>query len=376
MFKKIFTNCKYHAGIETFCFFRQEGGRVPSKIKMKHWPELISLRSKGQRLKFYSYLWKTEMKSLSELKKKQERMQKRIEEMEQAPRPTIEEDPHWMTYGLNRNSIFMRTYDSTIVTVQSHRIISEMVLGASPLVLDCGYDEHMVFREAKNCASQIELSITDNRTHPQPFNLVLCNANANSKMMTQLVKRIPTLYDPGYALNITEKSYMDLYPRDRLVYLSPHAREEMKDFDHDDIYIVGAIVDKSDPRPFSLAKTKKDGIRIKKLPLDSLIDWGLGNKSLTINQVVSIMLELRATGDWEKALRFVPRRKLIGGRTIDPQPSRVLKDYELMANRKRGFRQYENDENLEQRGRPSRNGLETFGKYKTRHSVKTIMSDY
>lgn len=48
-----------------------------------------------------------------------------------------------------------------------------------------------------------------------------------------------------------------------------------------------------------------------KLPLDRYLQWGSGSgKSLTLNQVTSILLDVKHTGDWKHALRHVPRRKL------------------------------------------------------------------
>ena len=71
------------------------------------------------------------------------------------------------------------------------------------------------------------------------------------------------------------------------------------------------MVDKTNNEPLSLAKAKKQGLRMARLPLDRYLSWGAGSgKSLTLNQMVSIMLEMKKHGDWKKALRFVPRRKI------------------------------------------------------------------
>ena len=57
-------------------------------------------------------------------------------------------------------------------------------------------------------------------------------------------KHIPTVYDPEFPLNIHEKSYLDIFPKEQLVYLTPHCREQMSTYDHNAIYIIGGIVDK------------------------------------------------------------------------------------------------------------------------------------
>lgn len=48
-----------------------------------------------------------------------------------------------------------------------------------------------------------------------------------------------------------------------------------------------------------------------KLPIDRYLDWGSGStKNFTLNQMISIMLDLRHTKDWKQALQHIPTRKL------------------------------------------------------------------
>uniref|UniRef100_A0A6P7GVL4 Uncharacterized protein LOC114341316 n=1 Tax=Diabrotica virgifera virgifera TaxID=50390 RepID=A0A6P7GVL4_DIAVI len=69
--------------------------------------------------------------------------------------------------------------------------------------------------------------------------------------------------------------------------------------------------------PLSLAKAKREGIRMAKLPLDRYLQWGAGSgKSLTLNQVVAILLDQKVTGDWQHSLRHVPKRKLMEESTL------------------------------------------------------------
>jgi ribonuclease P protein 1 len=72
------------------------------------------------------------------------------------------------------------------------------------------------------------------------------------------------------------------------------------------------MVDKANNEPLSLAKAKREGLKMAKLPLDKYLMWGSGgSKSLTLNQMMRILLDVRATGSWDKALQHVPRRKII-----------------------------------------------------------------
>lgn len=47
----------------------------------------------------------------------------------------------------------------------------------------------------------------------------------------------------------------------------------------------GCFVDNNQSQPVSLAKAKKEGLRMAKLPLDEYLQWAVGHKSLTLNQV-------------------------------------------------------------------------------------------
>jgi len=99
-------------------------------------------------------------------------------------------------------------------------------------------------------------------------------------------------------------------PKEKIVYLTPHCREELDIFDHDTTYIIGGIVDKSNQEPLTLAKAKREGIRMAKLPLDRYLHWASSSKSLTLDQMIKIMLDIKFTGDWNVALKHIPRRKV------------------------------------------------------------------
>lgn len=224
------------------------------------------------------------------------------------------------------------------------------------VVIDCSYEKHMVFRETLNAAKQLTFVFGDNRIHKEPFNIHLCNVNHEGKFMKQLERNIPSLTEPWFPLNIHEKSYLDIFAKENLVYLTPHCRNELTEFDHDAVYIVGCMVDKVkyfkvashfynfnlflvlsiiicwqvNNEPLSLARAKRDGIKMAKLPLDRYLEWAPGSKkNLNINHMIPILLDLKVTGDWEYALRHVPRRKLMETKILAMQnkvKNRNLKD--------------------------------------------------
>lgn len=70
---------------------------------------------------------------------------------------------------------------------------------------------------------------------------------------------------------------------------------------------------------------------MQKLPLDRYLQWtGGSGKNLTLNQVTSILLDVRQTGDWKYALRHVPRRKIVD---ITKESSNVGESNQRSANK-------------------------------------------
>uniref|UniRef100_A0A1B6CHN4 RNA (guanine-9-)-methyltransferase domain-containing protein 1 n=1 Tax=Clastoptera arizonana TaxID=38151 RepID=A0A1B6CHN4_9HEMI len=289
----------------------EEGSRVPSTLSTNAWKELLTLETRSSRNRYLSFLFINEMKRNNDVKKKAIK-QAKIREKKAIEKEETESNDH-IRYGFGGSTIFQRVYNTTIDNYFNSRLMSAIQFGQN-LVVDCSYDGYMSGMESNNCAKQMTIMFAENRMHDEPFNLHFCNADPNSKVIKSFHKCIPTMYEPAYPMNITEKSYLDIFPKENLVYLTPHCRNELTTFNHDDIYIIGAFVDKKTTDPISLAKAKREGIRMACLPLDSYLLWNCGTKNLTINQVLSIMLDIRRSGDWTKALQHVPKRKLVDPR--------------------------------------------------------------
>lgn len=294
---------------------RQDGKTVPSPEFMTsdHWSELLKLETRSSRKKYLQFLFKVEKKKEGRAQKKEI---KRVERESQDFEPNVDGA---MRYDLGHNNIFLRFFDSTINHMYNNKLMQAMQFGQK-IVIDCGYDENMTKRENINCAKQLMFCFAENRIHNDPFDIHFSNCHLDRDLIKYLHKHIPTMYDADFPMNIHEASYLDMFPKNELVYLTPHCREELKEYDHNAVYIIGAIVDKINNEPLSLAKAKREGLKMAKLPLDRYLQWGSGaGKSLTLNQMISIMLDIKTTGNWEHSLRHVPRRKLVNH---EMQPSK------------------------------------------------------
>lgn len=227
---------------------RQQGFLVPDESYMKDdmWQHLVELPTISSRKKYLEFLFKLSKKQ-EHRKIKQVEKQKKLDEF-RATNPleglnvlTIEE--HASQYGLKYNNMFLRFYDTIINRTYNHKLFQAMMFGQK-LVIDCGYEQHMTKRENSYCAKQLMLLFAENRFHSDPFDIHYTNYNRNSDLAKLFHKSIPTLYNPEFPANIHENSYLNVFPKEKLIYLTPHCREEMVSFDHEAIYIIGGIVDK------------------------------------------------------------------------------------------------------------------------------------
>lgn len=171
------------------------------------------------------------------------------------------------------------------------------------LVYDLGFTSNAlpfhVFREEARIKKQLQDTIHANAKGRFPFHLVFCNVNESYRsMLEEISGDIP--------ITITERGYLDMFDRRRLVYLSPDSKEDLETFDHNDVYIVGCITD-LETKPLTKEKAQRHGIRHTKFPIRKY----LGNTTtclLTLNQVCDVLYDLKDTGDWRTALRHVPVR--------------------------------------------------------------------
>lgn len=273
---------------------RERYSRIPATLKIEHWKHLLSLNSLFTKTKYLDFLFQTAKRKENQKKRKEIRRME-YENLKQV-QPVVE---NYMNYGLQYNSLFIRIYDQTLQKLSNLRLASASLF-SQHIVFDCSYESYMSDLNIKFCAKQLVHGYSFNRLHHSPFHVKYCNFNQNSTLFKYLDK---LLIQNITKLDITEKSYLEVYPKDKIVYLSPHATDVVHKFDKDVVYVIGAYVDRGCGKKISLGKAKEANVRMAKLPIDHYIDWQKGGKSLPINIVLSILLDARYHGNWSKALR-------------------------------------------------------------------------
>lgn len=163
--------------------------------------------------------------------------QAKLAEKEQA------EDTNKIKYSLSSNSLFMRIYPQTINHYYNSKLIWNMMFEPK-MVLDCGYEDHMTRMENHNCAKQLTLAFAINRNHINPMSLYFCNLNKEGLLSEYFHRFMPNVFNQDFPAIVTSQSYLDLFPKDQLVYLTPHCKTDLIEYDSDMVYIIGAMVDK------------------------------------------------------------------------------------------------------------------------------------
>ncbi|XP_065315097.1 mitochondrial ribonuclease P protein 1 homolog isoform X2 [Gordionus sp. m RMFG-2023] len=282
--------------------------KVPSVVTDIQWENLLNLPSKQQRVKYYRYLFKNEMSTANYKAKKDKQVKKRYE----IRKSVLDEQAGHILYGLKENSMFFYIREAKMKNFFAHRLALNKVIGEPNLVLDMEFDKHMNLYEKGETANQIREMHHLNRSNKQPFNILFCNChkmNPNQNSNGQISTKSESLLDiiqkrmvdiENAFIEATDKSYLDLFPHENLIYLSPNAPNYMEVYDPFATYVIGALVEKSSSKPYSLAKAKREKVKT----------WGLGKKDLPLNHVMGILLDIKNTGDWNVALKHIPRRKL------------------------------------------------------------------
>ncbi|XP_029434966.1 tRNA methyltransferase 10 homolog C [Rhinatrema bivittatum] len=279
--------------------WRLAGKAVPESISEEQLKVLMELPTKSSRRKYLKHLAIKERFKNAKKAKKEKLKAERNDTLE---RPVAAEEQR-----APRNSFFLTFWQRSIDNLHLWRAAQSMLFG-QPLVFDMVYDKVMSRREMENTVNQLLETEGWNRKSPDPFHIHFCSLHADGPYHEELLKRYGEAWDK-LLLTATEKAHVDLFPKGKLVYLTADSPNVMKMYEHDKIYIIGSLVDKSQQTGLSLANAKRLNLATARLPLEKFLHWETGAKNLTLDQMIRILLTLKDTGDWQQALAFVPKRK-------------------------------------------------------------------
>lgn len=281
--------------------WRLAGKQVPEDITDEQLETVAGLSTKSAKKKYLKYLAMREVVKKADKAKKERRRTERL-----AGREVMDNDDG--EDSKLRNTFIMQFWQRSLDKVLGWRSAQSMLFGQS-LVFDMSYEQHMSRRELENTIKQLMETEGCNRRAVDPFHLHFCNLNPEGAYQKEFLKRYgPETWD-NLMVTTSHKDYIDIFPRDQLVYLTADSPNVLRRFDHDKVYIIGALVDRSILPGVSLANAKRLKLSTARLPLDEHLHWGCGAKNLCLDQMFRILMTVKETGNWTKAFTFVPQRK-------------------------------------------------------------------
>ncbi|NXH72156.1 TM10C methyltransferase, partial [Hydrobates tethys] len=311
------------AAREILEMWRLAGRSVPENISEEQLKTFVECPSKSAKKKYLKYLHLKELYKKNDKRKMDEKRERRLETASK-------------TDETRRNS-FVCLWANCMDRAYSWRVAQSMIFG-QPLVFDMSYEKDMSVREVANTVRQMVLSEGCNRRSVDPFHIHFCNFKDDSLYHKEFIKHYREAWGK-LLITVTDQCYTDVFPKDKLIYLTADSPKVMKTFDHNKIYIVGSMVDRSVKTGVSLARAKRLGLETAALPLEKYLLWNTGAKNLTLDQMMHILLTLKDTGDWKKALEFVPKRKYYG--FVSKPVHELKKNLNLINTLKLGKRQEE-----------------------------------
>ncbi|KAL4636300.1 mitochondrial ribonuclease P protein 1-like [Arapaima gigas] len=290
--------------------WRLAGKLVPEQISDEELETVGKLETKSSKKKYLKYLALKEHHKKT-VKEKKERKRRDKEAQLLSKQSAAEEDLDEEGDSSKRpqnNTFLLKFWNRSMDTMNNWRAAQAMRFG-QPLVFDMSYEQNMSRQDMASAISQLIESEGWNRRSPDPFHLHFCNLEPGGNYQRELLKRYGATQWDRLLITATSQHYMDLFPPSQLVYLTADSRNVLKSFDHNKVYIIGSIVDKCIHTGLSLANAKRLQLATACLPLDNFLQWDVGSKNLTLDQMIRILLTLKNGGTWGEALQFVPKRK-------------------------------------------------------------------
>ncbi len=220
---------------------KEEGKKVPSAISTTEWKNLLNLDDE-QCKSYIGCLWHAEavrrareeenkaLKQMNAERREKMQQQERIKKTTNSP----------VLYSLCGDTLFSLIPQSEITKFYDHRLLFANWFGPH-IVVDCGYESLMNSKGLTTCVKHLIFMWSENRTSPNPFNVIFCNVDLDGQLIRMMRKRLCRFDDLAFPLDIRSEHYLDLFPKENLVYLTADCAETLKQYNPQDVYVIGNV---------------------------------------------------------------------------------------------------------------------------------------
>ncbi|XP_063037478.1 tRNA methyltransferase 10 homolog B [Melospiza melodia melodia] len=174
------------------------------------------------------------------------------------------------------------------------------------LCVDLGVGGGMSEKESGRLASQIRRLYGANRRAARPFWLCLTGFAAGTPIYEQCFRMNDGF--ERYLMDTTPESYLDLFPLEAIVYLTPDSENVLQDIDPSKVYVLGGLVDESIHKQLTLRRAREQRLQTARLPIREYMVRAPNSRNyhcetLAINQVFDVLCTFYETRSWPAALR-------------------------------------------------------------------------
>jgi len=292
-------------------FFKYNGQLVPDVMTDDMWEEIRTLRTVEDRLELYRFLQLRERHKNRHLsrtrkgdyadKRRRALLAEKLGGEDKVPEDIYDEKGYSM---LGPTVSVTRKIDENIVKKLHNQNLPYALNFGQPLVFDMGVDYQMSNYEGSNFISQMKELYGSNRAHFEPFNLYLCNYNPRNVVQRKLVEGNHT---EKWLWNVTRRCFTEIFPKEKIVYLTSRSRVALREFSHDSVYVIGATVDKR-PGKDEMSKVKELGLNHAYFDLNPVFSRK-GKSNIPLNQVFRALMDQRDTSNLPWAYRHFTRRR-------------------------------------------------------------------
>ncbi|CAG2054050.1 unnamed protein product [Timema podura] len=172
------------------------------------------------------------------------------------------------------------------------------------VAIDTSFDDLMNNKDTNKCVNQLLRCYSANRRASNPIQLYFTSFVGNTK--TEMAKL--TGYT-NWDVNFKSESYMDIFDKNELIYLSSDSDNIITTLEDNKVYIIGGLVDHNSQKGLTLQIANDKGIAHAQLPIREYLEMRT-TKVLSIVHVFEILLAVTEGYPWKEALlNVLPSRK-------------------------------------------------------------------
>uniref|UniRef100_A0A7M4F1H4 tRNA methyltransferase 10 homolog B n=1 Tax=Crocodylus porosus TaxID=8502 RepID=A0A7M4F1H4_CROPO len=184
----------------------------------------------------------------------------------------------------------------------------------SLLQIDTGWDSpkdlpvgcEMWSSEVSRLAAQIRRLYGSNKKAEKPFWICLTGFVPGSLVYDECFRMNDGF--SNYLMDTTQESYLDLFPLETIVFLTPDSETVLEDVNSSKVYILGGLVDESIQKKLTLRKAQEHSLQTARLPIREYMVKNINEKNyhseiLAINQVFDTLSTYYETKSWPEALK-------------------------------------------------------------------------